>query len=65
MTLLTGLDAGHPDARGHWPPGSLNRRIAERLARFVQRRHAAETAPIRLGHARRAGRPQGNGPAHR
>ena len=37
MTLLTGLPAGEPDPRGHYPAGSVNRAVAARLAALHRR----------------------------
>ncbi|CAM3406703.1 Lon protease family protein [Halomonas lysinitropha] len=34
LELLTGLPIGAPDARGHFPEGSLGARVAERLKHF-------------------------------
>lgn len=34
LMLLTGLAIGEPDPEGHFPDGSLEARVAERLARF-------------------------------
>jgi len=31
ISLLTGVPAGEPDANGDYPPGSVNRRVVERL----------------------------------
>jgi predicted ATP-dependent protease len=41
MELLTGLPSGAPDITGKYPEGTLNRRVAERLAAFARR-----TAPL-------------------
>ena len=38
ITLLTGMEAGTPDADGSYPEGSLNRRVVEQLASFAQAR---------------------------
>jgi predicted ATP-dependent protease len=42
MALLSGLDAGRPDARGRLPEGSVNHRVAARLARYSELRRAFE-----------------------
>jgi predicted ATP-dependent protease len=34
LELLTGLPIGEADAQGHFPEGSLDARVAERLAQF-------------------------------
>ena len=41
LALLTHRPAGRRDAAGRWPEGTVNRAVAERLARFaeVERRH--------------------------
>ena len=41
LELLTGIPAGQPDARGNYPIGTLNQRIAARLELF-----AAKTAEL-------------------
>jgi predicted ATP-dependent protease len=38
--LLTGLDAGKPDANGQWPAQSLNGRVQARLAQLSRLRQA-------------------------
>ena len=38
LELLTGLDAGAPDADGTLPQGSLNQRVAQRLAHLAELR---------------------------
>jgi len=38
ITLLTGMEAGSPDADGSYPEGSLNRRVVDRLVTFAQAR---------------------------
>ncbi len=38
LEILTGLPAGEADEDGEFPPGSVNRRVQERLARFADRR---------------------------
>ncbi|MGE0860414.1 MAG: hypothetical protein AB7P42_15000 [Gammaproteobacteria bacterium] len=42
IALLTGIEAGTPDADGSYPEGSINRRVVERLQAFAElrRRHA-------------------------
>jgi lon-related putative ATP-dependent protease len=40
VALLTGLEAGKPDAAGQWPPGSLNGRVQARLAALARLRQA-------------------------
>jgi lon-related putative ATP-dependent protease len=46
LSLLTGLQAGEPDADGNYPAGTLNQRIAARLDAF-----AAKTAELMRGAA--------------
>jgi lon-related putative ATP-dependent protease len=56
ITLLTGLPAGAPDARGRLPEGSFNRRVAEQLAHLSQLRQAFEMGlgrPLTHGARRR------------
>ena len=38
MEILTGVPAGEPDEDGEYPPGTLNRRIADRLQTFSELR---------------------------
>src|SRR6266849_2454263 len=47
LELLTGIPAGHPDANGDYPPGTLNQRIAARLDAFAAK--AAELARAASG----------------
>lgn len=42
IALLTGLPAGVPDARGRLPEGSVNKRVAARLAHLSELRQAFE-----------------------
>ncbi len=42
IALLTGIPAGQPDAEGVYPPGTINRRVADRLDAFAAK--AAELA---------------------
>jgi lon-related putative ATP-dependent protease len=60
MALLTGASAGRADARGRLPEGSVNQRVAARLAHWSELRRAFETGGDRpLPHApRRRRRPQ-------
>jgi lon-related putative ATP-dependent protease len=60
MSLLSGLDAGRPDARGRLPEGSVNHRVAARLARYSELRRAFEMGLARpLPHGlRRSARTQ-------
>ncbi|MEY5100728.1 MAG: hypothetical protein RJA36_3447 [Pseudomonadota bacterium] len=44
LELLTGQPAGAPDAQGRMAPGSVNARVAARLAQLAPRRRAAEKA---------------------
>lgn len=37
MELLTGLPAGQKDERGEWPTGTVNRKVAARLAAFARK----------------------------
>ena len=56
MALLSGLDAGRPDARGRLPEGSVNQRVAARLARYSELRRAFEMGlPRPLPHGLRRG----------
>jgi ATP-dependent Lon protease len=36
MEILTGMPAGRPRPDGSWPPGTVNRRVADRLARMAE-----------------------------
>lgn len=36
IELMTGMEAGEPDAEGQFPAGSFNRKVADRLARFAR-----------------------------
>jgi predicted ATP-dependent protease len=47
LELLTGIDAGHADADGQFPTGSLNRRIADRLRGLAERRRRFGSAASR------------------
>ncbi len=38
IALLTGLDAGEPDADGRFPEGSVNRRVEDRLSELAEQR---------------------------
>jgi predicted ATP-dependent protease len=51
LELLTGVSAGEPDARGEYPAGTLNHRIAARLDAFAAR--AAELARSAFGQGDR------------
>jgi lon-related putative ATP-dependent protease len=44
ISILTGVDAGKPDAKGVYPEGSVNRRVVDRLASLAEqaRKLAAE-----------------------
>ncbi len=44
LELLTGLPAGARGEDGRWPPGTLNRKVADRLERFAaaRRRHGGD-----------------------
>jgi lon-related putative ATP-dependent protease len=55
LEILTGLPAGQRDALGHFPRGSLNARIEERLADFAERARsfAAPSPRPRRGRERR------------
>ncbi len=56
ITLLTGLPAGTPDARGRLPEGSFNQRVAAQLAHLSQLRQAFEMGlgrPLPQGARRR------------
>jgi predicted ATP-dependent protease len=37
IEILTGVPAGEPDAKGRYPPGSINRRAMDRLAQMARR----------------------------
>jgi hypothetical protein len=51
LELLTGVPAGEADARGEYPAGTLNHRIAARLDAFAAR--AAELARSAFGQGDR------------
>ncbi|HTH15153.1 MAG TPA: ATP-binding protein [Magnetospirillum sp.] len=53
ITLLTGVPAGERDARNDYPPGSVNRRVMARLARFYRR---IEELHAGIGGSRENGR---------
>jgi len=36
IELLTGMEAGEPDAQGRYPEGTFNRRVQDRLAAFAE-----------------------------
>ncbi|MBP7640400.1 MAG: ATP-dependent protease, partial [Thauera sp.] len=58
MTVLTGVEAGEPDAKGVIPKGTLNHKIATVLAEMTAARHAysdAEGAAGARQHRRRHG----------
>jgi hypothetical protein len=38
MEILTGMPAGHRDAAGRFPDGTLNRSVEERLVAFAEAR---------------------------
>jgi lon-related putative ATP-dependent protease len=57
LEILTGLPAGAPGPDGRFPPGSLNARVAERLAEMAERAKAFAAA----GAGRGAGEGPGNG----
>ncbi len=40
IEILTGMPAGERDARGAFPPGSLNQRVEERLSALAEKRQA-------------------------
>ncbi|HJV26145.1 MAG TPA: AAA family ATPase [Aromatoleum sp.] len=42
IALLTGMEAGAPDAKGILPRGSVNHRVAEALAVMTSAKHAAD-----------------------
>ena len=67
LSLLTGLPAGERDAAGEFPPGSLNRRICDRLIELAEHRQSfsersgrADTAAGR-GHHDEDGTGKGDG----
>jgi predicted ATP-dependent protease len=37
IEIVTGVAAGEADARGRYPPGSINRRVMDRLAKMARR----------------------------
>jgi predicted ATP-dependent protease len=41
ISILTGVAAGEPDARGTWPAGTVNRLVADRLAELTRKARAA------------------------
>lgn len=38
IEILTGLPAGQPNSRGNYPKGTINRKVADRLAHFAEKR---------------------------
>jgi predicted ATP-dependent protease len=58
LSVLAGTDAGTPDARGVFPAGTPNARVAARLTEYAERRQAMLGPPVavRLGAPRRRGR---------
>lgn len=54
IELLTGVPAGERDARGDYPPGTVNRKVLARLATFHRRIEAAHAG--NLGGGRDQGR---------
>lgn len=58
IALLTGVPAGEPDGTGQYPEGTINRRVATRLAAF-----ARQSQPPRRERAtrRRRGRERSDG----
>jgi predicted ATP-dependent protease len=40
IELLTGIRAGTPNRRGLYPPGSINRRVVDRLREFADKRRS-------------------------
>jgi predicted ATP-dependent protease len=53
LELLTGVPAGVPDATGAYPEGTLNHRIAVRLAAFARRAVVAPPGVERRQRRRR------------
>ena len=49
LELLTGMPAGEPDMSGQYAEGTLNRRVAARLAGFARRTLPAAKPTARLG----------------
>ncbi len=45
IEILTGIPAGERDDEGHYPPGTVNRMVADRLAEFAERRREFEESP--------------------
>jgi len=45
IELLTGVTAGEADGEGHYPEGTLNRRVADRLVDLAERRRAFAVTP--------------------
>jgi predicted ATP-dependent protease len=55
ITLLTGLPAGEANAKGVYPEGSVNRRVAARLAELTEiRKSFAKQAPKKTGARKKA-----------
>jgi len=50
MSVLTGMPAGAPDAKGVIPSGSLNHRVATALGRMSAIRHGGEGGETRKAH---------------
>jgi len=48
IELLTGLPAGELDSRGHFPVGTVNRKVAARLAAFARRAEEAGPPPRQI-----------------
>ncbi len=62
IALLTGVPAGEPDITGQYPEGTINRRVATRLAGFARRALPPPRPPQRQrlrGHGEVEGNPDG------
>ena len=53
IALLTGLPAGEADAKGEYPEGSVNRKVAERLAELSKIRQSLAKQPGRKSSAKK------------
>ena len=49
IALLTGLDAGEPDADGRFPEGSVNRGVEDRLSELAEQRRRFGTPDSAAG----------------
>ncbi len=59
IALLTGLPAGEADAKGNYPQGSVNRKVAERLAELTKIRKSFARQPAKRAAAKKNSRVSG------